>query len=301
MKDRWISLHGHSYYSLLDGISSPEKLVKRAANLNMAALAISDHGSIGGAVKHELAAHKAGIKPLRAVEFYIKDPEFERSTHLVTLAKNLTGYKQLLKMVTLSNTHDNFYRNPRLTREQFGELCDGNIIVLNGHCGSSLANILFTDINKAYAAKTEDEVRSYLKPDAKKIATKLAEEYVGMVGAENFFVEIQKQDERFVAGRVIAAVLREVAGNKFKKAATCDFHYSNKTDAQDQRVVLCKYLDKTLNEAEKAAKADEDFSLGGFFKSEMYYMLTPQEMYEFHKDAEDEIANTTLIADMIED
>lgn len=303
MRSDWISLHGHSYYSLLDGISSPKKLAKKAANLGMPALALSDHGSISGAVVQEKEFKEYGVKPIRAVEFYIKDPEFERSTHLVTIAKNISGYKQLLKMVSLSNRPDNFYRTPRLTREQFAELCDGNIIVLNGHCGTSLANILFTDINKAYNSKNYEECASYLYPDAKQKAARLALEWASIVGKDNFFVEIQKIDElRFVAAKVISDVLREVANTyKLRKVATCDFHYADQNDAADQRVILCKYLGKSMATAMKAAADDEDFSLGGFFKSEKYYLPSPEEMYEVHKDCEDEIANSVLINDMIEE
>ncbi len=308
----WASLHGHSTYSLLDGISQPFDIVKTCCELGIPAFGLTDHGNCAGSIKFIQAKKKyveslpdgeakekaQAFKWILGQEFYIADSPKENS-HLVVLAKNKSGFNQLVKASSEATRKENFYRRPRLTIEQLAKYA-GDLIVINGHPGSGLYNILWTNIQSSFNAETYEEAKSLVSNSWKKNVLSLAGKYKEIFG-ENFFIEIQLIDqERLPAAQVAKNILRWTAEQlNIRCVATADSHYTKQEHAIDQRVVLCNMMRTTLPKIKKAIKYDEDIGLGGFFKSNEYYIPFPERMVELHR--EDEIKTSLEIAESCED
>jgi DNA polymerase-3 subunit alpha len=148
MEPQFVHLHTHSHYSLLDGLSKVPDLVKRAHELGMPALALTDHGSMYGAIEFFKECKKVGINPIIGVEAYMaertrfdKEPGIDsKRYHLTLLAKNGAGYKNLMKMVSKSNI-EGFYYKPRMDTDLLKEHSEG-IICLSGCPGSRFITYL---------------------------------------------------------------------------------------------------------------------------------------------------------------
>src|SRR5512145_3320142 len=146
----FVHLHVHSEYSLLDGAAQLEKLVARAKELRFPALALTDHGNLFGAVDFYLAAQKAGLKPILGCELYVapgsrrergsQDGGYEGANHLTVLVRNLTGYKNLIKLVSRAYL-EGFYYKPRVDRELLAAHADG-LLVLSGCLNSEVSRAL---------------------------------------------------------------------------------------------------------------------------------------------------------------
>jgi DNA polymerase-3 subunit alpha len=302
---KFFPLHVHSHYSLLDGLSKPQQIAKRCEELELEGSALTDHGSLSGTVAFQNAMKKRGKKPILGCEFYISQEEPQKKSnramsHLVVLAKNLKGWRQLIKASSQANHPDFYYYKPRLDIENMARFADGNLIAFSGHMGSDLANILFDEPRFAYIASSVDEARKMLKPDWKRDAVRLAQKFESIFGKGNFFIEIQLIDQaNLFASQVVAECLREVSTyTRIPPVATPDAHYASKEDALDQRVLLCNKLDITLREVNEKMVRNEDIDLGSFFKSSNYYIPSHDVMASLH--TEEEIANSQLIADMCE-
>src|SRR3989344_1164811 len=169
-------LHVHSHYSLLDGLSKILALVKKAKGLGQTALALTDHGNLYGAIEFYQECQKAGIKPIIGVEAYIanrtrfdKEPNLDnRRYHLTLLAKNLTGYRNLIKLITASNL-EGYYYKPRMDKDLLRAHHEG-LICLSGCMGSEFSKALW---NKDYA-----------------LAEKTALEYQTIFVAGNYYLEL---------------------------------------------------------------------------------------------------------------
>jgi len=131
---KFTHLHTHSHYSLLDGLAKIDDLVDRAKTLGMNSLALTDHGNLHGSVEFYKKAKKAGLKPILGVEAYI-DPETEsgefRYHHLTLLAENETGWKNLVKLVTIGHLEGEYLGEPRIDREHLAKYAEG-LICLSG-------------------------------------------------------------------------------------------------------------------------------------------------------------------------
>ncbi len=178
---KFVHLHTHSHYSLLDGLAKIDDLIKRAKELGMPALALTDHGAMYGALEFYKKCHKASIKPIIGCELYVaydsrhnkRSNIDDKRYHLTVLAQNKTGYHNLIKLVTKANL-EGFYYKPRVDHELLKEHAEG-LIVLSG-CFAS-------EISRSVHNKKMDEAES------------LVRKYQAMFGRENFYVEIMPHNE----------------------------------------------------------------------------------------------------------
>lgn len=285
---KFVPLHVHSEYSLLDGLSKTSQISKRISDTETHACALTDHGTVSGAVDFYQTMRDAAQKPILGCELYIckngpssdKHPDNKDLFHQVVLAKNLEGWKDLLALVSKSNRIEQFYYKPRIDLEQLAEAASkGNLISFSGHLGSHLANCILEDKSAVYEAQRMQE----------------------MFGHGNFYVEIQLIDaENNESSRVVAEQLREVAQKSgIPAVATPDAHYPTKDDAEDQRVLLCTAFKKTIGQVQREIKGGKGRSLKPFFSSDNFYIPSYDDMKRWHTD--EELASTVTIADACEE
>ena len=287
-------LHCHSMYSLLDGLSKPSQIAEKCQQIGATACALTDHGTIAGAIKFHKAMKSVGVKPILGCEIYIchNDPthqnkENKELSHFLVLAKNLKGWKKLISLVSESNRPDFYYHKPRLDLKNLQRYCDGDLIGICGHLGSVLADKLVNN--------------NAIIPDWKNIGQNTISELKDLFGKDNFFLEAQLMDKVNTPIQVeLTDCIRELSKlTDTKIIATPDAHYVNKIDAADQRILLCNNLKTTLPEISNKINANENIPLGCFFLSDNFHILSQEEINELH--TEEEIENTILVSDMCEE
>lgn len=272
MNKDFAHLHVHTEYSLLDGFSRVKKLIKRAKELNMSSIAITDHGCMFGVIDFYKTAIKEGIKPIIGCEVYTaarglrdKDPNYDKyQGHLVLLAKNMEGYKNLIKIVSTSYV-EGFYYKPRVDMEELKKHNKG-IIALSACLAGDVARALMN--------------RNYEK------AKQFAIDYRDIFGEENFFLEIQDHNlpEQKEVNSGLVKLSKETG---IPLVATNDVHYVNKEDSKIHDVLMCIQMGKTLNDPNRMR-----------FGSDEFYLKSREEMEELFPYALEAIDNTMKIADM---
>ena len=217
-------LHVHSHYSLLDGLARPEQLLKQAKEMGLDALALTDHGVMYGAIEFYSLAKKMGIKPIIGCEVYLapnsladKTPGIDNKLyHLVLLAKNKTGYYNLLKLVTIAEL-EGFYYKPRIDKEVLKKHSDGLI---------------------ALSACAKGEIPSALLVNDYKKALQLAQEYQNIFGEDNFYLELQHHPELPDQKKINDGLLKLSKELNIPAVITTDLHYIKKEDKKAQDVLL---------------------------------------------------------------
>ena len=201
----WVPLHLHTHYSLLDGLSKPSQVADRCSEFGYSACAVTDHGTISGAVAFTKAMQQKNIKPIIGCEFYLsqqscklQDKSNRQLSHLVVLAKNHQGWLNLIQATSRSNDEDIFYFKPRLDLETLGEYTNGNLLAFSGHLGSDLANIIFSDYKSAYKASTEEEVKEHIDPDWESKVLNKANLYKDIFGKENFLLKFNVSTKKIL-------------------------------------------------------------------------------------------------------
>src|SRR5438132_912640 len=275
----FVHLHLHTEYSLLDGATRPEPLAAKIAQLGMPACAITDHGNMFGAVEFYHAMNAVGVKPIIGCEMYIaygshhdkagvedQAADAGSNNHLIVLAASDVGYRNLVKLVSAGYT-EGFYYKPRIDKELLREHREGLIVLsscLKGEVSQNLAGNNY--------AKAKDA----------------ALQYKDILGADNFFLEIQDHgipDQQKIVPMM--ARLGEEVG--LQLVGTNDSHYLEKDDAFAHEVLLCIGTGKTLGDERRMKFYSDDF-----------YVKGPDEMRKVFAAHPQAVENTMRIANRIE-
>ena len=272
-QNQFVHLHLHSDYSLLDGACDVDKLVDRVHELGMPAVAMTDHGNIFGAVHFVNAAHKAGVKPIVGCELYIckKDdhniartpPDGDTYNHLLVLAENEEGYRNLVKITSEASLHG-FYYKPRVSKKFLAEHSKGLI---------GLSGCLKGEVAERLTEGNYDAARS------------AAGFYRDLFGKENFFLEIQDQGLE-LEHRIHSGLFQLEKDLGLPMVATNDSHYLCEDDAHAQDVMLCIQTGKSIQETNRMK-----------FEGTQFYVKNGDEMLRVFKDAPHVLSRTLDIAE----
>ena len=270
MKD-FVHLHLHTEYSLLDGACRIPSLVKRAKELGMHSLAVTDHGVMYGIVDFYKACKKEGIKPILGCEVYTaprshtdKDPRKDADQgHLILLAKNNTGYRNLMKLVSMGFT-EGFYYKPRIDYTLLETYHEG-LIALSACLGGDIPQkILATDYE-----------------GAKNLALKLD----NIMGRGNFYLELQ-YNSLSEQKQVNAELIRLSEETGIPLIATNDVHYIHRADAKAQEILICIQTGKTIEDPDRL-----------MFETDEFYLKSCEEMWDHFKGYPEALLNTVRVAE----
>ncbi len=268
----FVHLHVHTQFSLLDGAIRFDELFKKAKEYRMPALAITDHGSMFGAIEFFLQAQKNGIKPLIGCEVYVapgsrlekaaKGPA-ESSYHLILLAANLAGYRNLMKLVSAAYL-EGFYYRPRVDKELLQAHHEGLI---------------------ALSACLQGEIPYHLAGGDRKRALQAADEFKSIFSEGDFYLELQenKIPEQKKANDGLLDIARELS---LPLVATNDCHYLRKEDARAHEILLCIQTGKTLKDADRMR-----------FSTDEFYFRSAEEMEELFSYCPQALRNTVEVAE----
>jgi DNA polymerase-3 subunit alpha len=266
----FVHLHLHSQYSLLDGANRLDDLLEAAQAAEMPAMALTDHGNMFGAIDFYNRANAAGVKPILGMEAYVaqgsrtdRTPSRSSSNHLVLLARNEDGYRNLIKL-TSDSYLEGFYYKPRIDMELLRRHSEGLICLSACLKGKVIQQILGNQEEEALAT---------------------AQEFADIFGKENFFLELQDHgiEEQRLANEVLRRISRKTG---IQTVITNDCHYLRKSDAFAHDVLLCIGTQRTLADTNRLRYASDEF-----------YLKTGDELFSrFPKDAQ-ALENTLAIAE----
>ena len=270
----FVHLHVHSEYSLLDGLSKVDKLVQKAKALDMPALALTDHGAMFGVISFYRAAKAAGIKPIIGIEAYLaartmhdRDPKLDsRAFHLLLLAENDTGYKNLLQIASAAQL-DGFYYRPRIDHDFLAEHNEG--LICTTGCLSG-------------------EVPRALERGQDEHARELLDWYFEIFDRDHFFFELQSHDipELPDINKKLIDLAKRYDG---RFLATNDVHYVERDDAELQDLLLCVQTGSLQSDPDRMRMTDPS-----------YYLRSTQEMEKLFGHIPGAIENTVLVAERCE-
>jgi DNA polymerase-3 subunit alpha len=269
----FVHLHVHSEYSLLDGLARIPKLVARAKELGQPALALTDHGAMYGVIEFYTAAKKAGLKPIIGIETYLarrsrhdRDPHKDKSPyHLVLLAQNDLGYKNLLKLASAAQL-EGFYYKPRIDKELLAQYSEG--LICATACGSG-------------------EVPRLLQEGQVDAARRAVEWYRNVFGADRFLIELQWHGGIPGIETVNQQLVQLAREFGLKLIATNDVHYARAEDAAAQDVLLCIGTNSLVSQADRMRMTDQS-----------YYLKSAEEMAALFGELPAALANTLTVAEM---
>jgi DNA polymerase-3 subunit alpha len=265
----FVHLHLHTQYSLLDGMIRLEDLFKKAREYRMPAVAITDHGSMFGAIDFHKQAFDHGIKPIIGCELYVAPRKHtdkvagEKSNHLIVLVKNMQGYKNLMRLTTTAWLKGFYYR-PRVDKELLKEYHEGLI---------------------ATSACLQGEISDLIVRGNVEGAKKAARDYQSIFGESNFYLEIMENGipEQKIANTGLIEISKDLS---IPLVATNDCHYLNREHAEAHDVLLCIQTGKTIKDKDR-------MSLG----TDQFYFRSPDEMQELFSLTPDALSNTVSIAE----
>ncbi len=268
----FVHLHVHTQYSLLDGTIRLNDLLQKAKEYHMPAVAMTDHGNLYGTIDFYKHAYKYGIKPIIGCELYVAPKSRfdktgygigETANHLIVLAKNMQGYKNLMKLSTTAYL-EGFYYRPRIDKEILTQYHDGLI---------------------GMSACLHGEISAHLLRGNSVDALRSAEQYRDIFGEDNFFIEIMENglpDQK----RANEGLIELSKKHGFPLVATNDCHYLNQGDAEAHEVLLCIQTGKTMEDSDRMK-----------FATDQFYFRSPEEMKRLFSYCPDAIDNTVNIAE----
>ena len=275
----FVHLHCHSHYSLLDGAASLDKLVQRAVDHGMNALAITDHGNLHGALEFYSKARNAGINPIIGYEAYIAPKSRfvkeggtvkESSYHLTLLARDATGFRNLVRMASAAYL-EGFYRKPRIDKQLLEDHNEG-IMCLSGCVSGELSRALLRNQGTERAWDEALEVAQWFH----------------QLFDDRYYIEIQNNGVSIQQQALVGSVeIAERLG--IPLVATSDCHYVDPQDALAQDVMLCINMGKFRSDSSRM-KMDGD----------QYFLRSPAEMYEAFPEHADAVARSQEIADQVD-
>ena len=267
----FVHLHLHSEFSLLDGACRIEELLDRAVQLNMPALAITEHGNMFSSIVFHDQARKRGINPILGCEVYVAPGDRrvksgtpgETANHLVLLAETREGYHNLIKLVSSGYT-EGFYYKPRIDKDLLAQHSRGLI---------GLSSCLKGEV--ATGIRTEQHQR----------ALQAAATYRDILGAGSFFLEMQYQgiDEQRIVNTGLHPIAKDLG---LPLVATNDVHYLQNSDYKPHDILLCIGTGKGVNDTDRLR-----------YHGDQFYLKTPQEMQAIFGDYPEALANTVRIAE----
>ena len=275
-QSNFVHLHVHSHYSLLDGLIKIDDLITRAKECGMDALALTDHGTMYGAIEFYQKAKKAGIKPIIGVEAYVakrghlkKTPKLDSNPyHLVLLAKNQKGYKNLSKLTTIAHLKGHYYK-PRIDKELLKKYSEGLI---------------------ALSSCMRGEVPLHLSIGKDTEVEKMALEYQEIFGKGNFYLELQihpgLEGQKDLHDEVNQKILNLSEKTDIPVVATNDVHYLDREDYEAHDILLCVQTGNIVTDQNRLRQG----------KEEDYSFRPPKEMEKLFKDVPEVISNTQKIA-----
>ena len=263
-------LHVHTEYSLLDGASRIKELIRRTKELGMDSVAITDHGVMYGAVRFYKEAKAQGVHPVIGCEVYLApgmrqeraEVDGTRYYHLILLAENETGYRNLVELISLANI-EGYYYKPRIDKELLRQYHEG-VIALSACVAGEIPQAILRGNNERAEA--------------------LIAEYVEIFGQDNFFLEIQ--DHGLPEEKTVNRALRELAKKyDIGLVATNDVHYVHADDSEFHDILLCVQTGRTINDPDRMRFSGPD-----------YYLKSEEEMAALFADYPEALENTAKIA-----
>ena len=267
----FVHLHTHTEFSLLDGASRIKDIIKKAVDYGMPSVAITDHGVMYGNINFYSEAKAAGIKPILGCEVYVaprgrsqRDPRLDKEQHhLVLLAKNEHGYKNLIKLVSTAFS-EGFYYKPRVDKELLNQYSE-DLIALTACLGGEIPHFI-------------------MKNDLEQAERSLGE-YLDIFGKDNLYLEVQ--DHGLPEQKPVnEALVRLAERTGLKLVATNDIHYTSKSDAEAHDVLLCVQTGSTLDDPNRFR-----------FGSKEFYMKSAEEMAPLFVDIPGALENSLEIAE----
>lgn len=268
---QFVNLHVHTFYSILDGLSKPEEYIKKAVEQGAPAIAITDHGTMHGAIEFYKACQKHNIKPIIGCEFYmafnkLTDKRHQidnKRTHIVLLAETMEGYENLLKMATVASL-EGYYYKPRIDWDLLKEHSKGLI---------ALSGCMMGDIPQAILNSDTGRVKEMI------------ERFQSVFGKENFYLELMHHPALSQQKTINDALIKLGRELGIPLVATTDVHYVNPEDNVAQDIMTCIASARNIDDPGRFSMMNADYS-----------MHDPAKVVEYFKDTPEAIENTLKIA-----